>query len=401
MLDKFGKAKGYSDTASQIRIDELVARERKGKSIWSETFLESRAPWRTPMDADWSVGADVFRVGQAVVTAGDHGNLDNWTFHDARGYLTSDGVIVATMTFLLGDNSSIQLPSLIRAIREMRTVAKDGFVRHATQLIHKERPVKKLFNAIGFTPGQVPKSEKIWSHRTVFASSLGCALEHVCHPHPFRDTKVVAGVLNLSEWFNDYHTEYLNHLGQKEFGYRQSELYITDKDSTLAVRQDFFDRDSSLHLYMGNILQAVEYQLGIQALLHGQLQYARALYSLNGDGSRGAASVEGVKFSRSILSGIYESLNYSVMVLHGFTRRLLSRLDHESEIRFILSDIERRIENVNDSVTLTSSVDQSDVSHSLQLLGNRIGRQSLLVTVLGVTTSVLALGFMIATWLLR
>lgn len=383
------KQPGYDDSAEKIRRDARESIRLGGKEVWSETFLSARSHWRIPSPESVAVAGSIYHPHVDLGRADPA--LRGWSFEGVQSFLSRDGVIVATWTFQHSGERDYAISCLISAARRLKHVSRTAYIAHAEEVISKNGPMSRLFSEIGLAPGTTAKGEKIRSHRTIFAKEMACPSSKRCDPHRLRATHAVAGILNLSPWYQDYHPEYLERLGRKEFGYRASELYLTDKDSTVAVRSDFLEPDSALNLYMGNVLQAVEYHLGIQALLRGQLQYARSLYSLDLGQLPANDLVQKVQVSRAILSGAFESLNYSVMVLHGFTRRLLRSLDDGAELGRVLKDIERRVENVNDSVALFSSASASQLSSQLQTLSNRISLATAILTVIAVVVGAVSL----------
>lgn len=389
---------GVPDFESQSdRIVDAAkdAVNRDGKAVWSDTFIQTRASWLTPYPQSFDMGAEQLRIKGQMSRI--DGTLSGWEFDTIRGYLTPDGVVVLTVSFR--QDGSCGFDQAIQDLRTIRRFARKMFDQHATWLVNNGSPVRKLLVDREFTPGSHPNSEKVRSHRTVFVHSFKCASGRICDAHRVRNTAAVAGLMNLASWFPDYHGEYRQRLASKEFGYRSSEMYLVDRDTTLCVQQGFWEAGDPLSLYMGNVLQAIEYHLGLQALLRGQLQYARQLYSTSTSQDSTLDAVEGVRRSRAILSGAYESLNYSVLVLHGFTRRLLRALDEESEISAILEDVERRVENVSDSVSLQASVATSLMSAGLQNFGNGINRKVLWATLVGAVAGVLALVVTLSAWL--
>jgi hypothetical protein len=377
----------YGPQADRIADEAKEAVSKEGKAVWSDTFLKSRSAWLTPYPEVFNIGAEQLRVAGSVGLL--DGSLSSWVFDTIRAYLTPDGVVVMTVSFRR--ESEQDLNDAIRDLRALRQHARKVFDSHAQFIVKEGSPVRLMLAGCGFVPGARPNPEKVRSHRTMFVHSMNCQSRRMCDAHRLRNTAAVAGLMNLAKWYPTYHSEYLHRLALKEFGYRSNELYLVDRDTTLCMQEGFWDANNPLHLYMGNVLQAVEYHVGLQALMRGQLQYARRLYSTSATESSSAEAVDGVRRSRAILSGAYESLNYSVLVLHGFTRRLLRALDEESEISAILNDVERRVENVSDSVSLQASVSTSNVTARLQEFGNGINRRVLWVTLAAMLTSALAL----------
>lgn len=380
-------APNYKPLSDTIRGNAARAREMGGKAVWSDTFLDARAPWSTPAPTKFKVQTVDVTVGSTL--SAHNGSLADWTFSSARGYLSADGVIILTVSFNREGEAAVD--RLIDELKNLRKLSKEMFMEHAGDIAGPRTDLRRALVGEGFTPGGEPNREKVRAHRTVFVHSFSCDGGRACDPHHMRDTTTAAGLLNLAEWYPQYHLEYRQELAEKEFGYKANELFLTDRDATLCVQTGFFDSNNSLHLYMGNVLEAVEYHVGIQALLRGQLQYARQLYSTAKKEGAGADAAEDVRRSRAILSGAYESLNYSVLVLHGFTRKILSAMDVESEVGAILRDVERRIQNLSDAVALQSAVQTSEDTKALQRAGNRTNKQVLVVAFLSAIVSAVAL----------
>lgn len=367
-------ADGFSWTAEKIRRDGDRAVERKGKRVWSETF-RNRARWSVPAPQKFDWDRVSINCGARLTIP----NLGTWQLDEVNQFITGDGVLVVTASFRT--DSAIEIDALIKALSRMKAGAAQIFTQAVEAVLAEGSQLVTALASMGFTAGSIPKSEKIREHRTTIVDSLTGVGGVVSTPHNMRDSHAVAGLLNLADWYGEYHEYYLKTLGGKEFGYKRSELYLTDRTATLAVQEGFWDFEDPLHFYLGDVLLAVEYHLGVQALLRGQLQYARALYSASSSlAAAGVEAVDDVRRMRAILSGAYESLNYSVLVLHGFTRHLLVGLDRESEIRALLSDVERRVENVSDSVALRASVESSTAAAALQGFGNLINSRVLKAT---------------------
>lgn len=378
---------GYKSQAAAIIKDAAEAVAKGGKAVWSDTFIKTRAAWLTPFPDSFQLGPEQLRINGKMERV--DGSLTGWEFDTIRAYLSPDGVVSLTVSFR--QEQPLGLGDAIQNLRVLRGYAKKMFSQHATALVSDGSAVRSVLESHGFAPGSEPIAEKVRSHRSLFVESFQCPSQRFCDAHRVRDNPAVAGLMNLATWYDTYHDQYRERLASKEFGYRSNELYLVDRDTTLCVQEGFWKAEDPLHLYMGNVLQAMEYHVALQALLRGQLQYARKLYSTSTSSESILSSVEGVRRSRAILSGAYESLNYSVLVLHGFTRRLLRGLDEESEIAGILEDVERRVENVSDAVSLQASVTTSQTSEKLQEFGNGINKKVLLATIVGAVAGVLAL----------
>lgn len=387
-LSDLATKEGFRSSAEKIRNAAEDAIGKGGKAVWSETFLQTRAQWRTPCSDHFPLGnVDDVRVGSKL---GNHfGVLSEWTLDSCKASISVEGVIVLTASFSLWER--IEVAELVTQLRELRARARRIFEGHVSELTRPGSPLRVMFSANGVAVGSSPIPERIRSHKTIFIKSLSCDAAHECEPHKLRDTRAVAGIMNLARWYSDYHEEYLVRFAKKEFGYRESELYLTDHDTTLAIQRGFWNNADPLHDYMGNVLEAIEYHVGLQSFFRGQLQYARGLYSMTTVDSPSQHAVDSVARSRAILSWAYESLNYSVLVLHGFTRLLLSRLDTESGIHTILENAVKRVENVSDAVSLQSDYEMSTVSHGLQKFGNSINGRVLLVTIISCLVSLVAM----------
>lgn len=386
--DKLKNVEGFENVSRNIEQSAEQAVRLGGKKVWSETFLQSRAPWTTPVSREFKLAGDVYSP-KATIPNGHL--LRNWYFDSANGYLTPDGVLVLTLSFR--QDEEIEVSGLIACLRRLAEVADGIFKQHASNVVAPGTSLHAVLTDLGFSPGTVPITEKVRAHRTVFVGRFFCPLGKHCDAHRIRNSSAVAGIMNLAVWYPEYHQEYRERLALKEFGYKASELYLTDKDATLAVQAGFWDEKDSLKHYLGNVLEAVEYHVGVHALLRGQLQYARNLYSLTASKDLDSdAAVEGVRTSRAILAGAYESLNYPVLVLHGFTRLLLNSLDRESGITSILEDVERRVENVSDAVSLQTSVSIGKVGNSTNA---RLVWMTLVLVVLTIVLVVLTIAMIV------
>ena len=309
--EKFRGLEGFSWTAEKIRRDGDRAVERKGKRVWSETF-RNRARWSIPALRSFDWDRVAINCGNRLAI----NNLGAWQFDEVNQFITCDGVLVVTASFRTETATEIDL--LIKALNTLKSGANQIFRQSVEAVLADGSHLATALTTIGFEAGSVPKPEKVREHRTTIVESLTGVDGTVFLPHNMRDSHAVAGLLNLADWYRGYHKHYLRELGDKEFGYKRSELYLTDRDATLAVQEGFWDFEDPLHFYLGDVLLAVEYHLGVQALLRGQLQYARALYSASrSPAAAGVGAVDDVRRMRAILSGAYESLNYSVLVLHG------------------------------------------------------------------------------------
>ncbi len=171
-------------------------------------------------------------------------------------------------------------------------------------------------------------------------------------------SSALAGILNTAKWFHNYNRRYVSELSDKEIGYRNDEIYLTDRKATVISTAGLWDMNDSLSTYLYDIVLAVEYNVARLAYFASTLAY----YQAHQDASSVLESdpmeaLELVVDGRSVLSRIVESLDLTLLVNHGFTRLFVERLRQELGFDAAIEFIRQRIEDASTSIDLRASVE--------------------------------------------
>jgi hypothetical protein len=362
----------FSDSRQEIeeRSDRAVA--QGGKRVWTNVFLDDHTPTNLPCGDH--LHADGARIARHNDLRPVRQDLAPWTFEDSRSQLSRDGVIINTTGFELSVSAPIEV--VIQQLSHLRWAAYENFKYQTRALLARQRPFTRAFGDLEVNLRGDINREDVRAHQMLFIREvLDGDLARV-EPRKLSRSKEIAGLLNRASWYERYNGSYLSGLATKEIGYRNDEMYLTDRDATLIVLDGFWHDGDPLRHYMGDLLLGIEFHLGKQAFLHGQLEYSKGLYSVGAGGADGG-SVSSVLRSRAILSSVYESLNFSVLISHGFTRRFISGVRSESELDNALADVERRISNLSLAVELRAAIDASHQELTLQAASNSLQQASI------------------------
>jgi hypothetical protein len=233
----------------------------------------------------------------------------------------------------LVDPSALQAPDLERRSEEHRTI----FVESFFDATHAER--------LSQDGGRNFEEARV-SLQTVLSSAA------------------LAGLLNTASWYDHYNARYVHSLGQREIGYRDDEIYLTDRKSTVISAGGFWRDESAdgappdpLTRYKWDIVLAAEYNVARLAYLASTLTYYQTHADVRGlEGSKPLTALNHVIDGRSILSHIDESLDLSLLVDHGFTRLFIRRLRDELGVDEAIGFIRGRVADASTSVGLKSAV---------------------------------------------
>jgi hypothetical protein len=365
---------------------------KAAKRVWTSVFLDDHTPTNLPC-GDHLVTDDQ-RIARHNSLRPVRQDLTSWTFEDSRSQLSRDGVIINTTGFELSMSAPIE--EVVQQLSHLRRAAYENFKMQTRDLLARGKQFTKAFGDLKVNLRGDIKREDVRAHQVLFVREvLDGELSRV-EPRKLSRSKEMAGLLNRASWYEKYHASYLSQLATKEIGYRSDEIYLTDRDATLIVLDGFWRDGDPLRHYMGDLLLGIEFHLGKQAFLHGQLEYSKGLYSVGADWANGG-SVSSVLRSRAILSSIYESLNFSVLISHGFTRRFINGVRSESELDNALADVERRISNLSLAVELRAAVDASHQELSLQSASTSLQRASNRLAWMGFAVALIAVGVSVLT----
>ncbi len=389
----------FADLRHEIEERSNRAVGQGGKRVWTSVFLDDHTPTNLPCGDH--LHTDDRRIPRQADLRSVRQDLAPWVFEDSRSQLSRDGVIVNTTGFELRGSASIE--SVVRQLSHLQRAAYENFEHQTRALLAKETPFSRAFGSLKVNLRGEINREDVRAHQVLFIREVLDGDLVRLEPRKLRGSKEIAGLLNRASWYERYNSSYLSQLAAKEIGYRNDEIYLTDRDATLIVLDGFWHDGDPLRHYMGDLLLGIEFHLGKQAFLHGQLEYSKGLYSVDADVANGG-SVSSVLRSRAILSSVYESLNFSVLISHGFTRRFIDGVSNESELDNALNDVQRRISNLSTAVELRAAVEASKqeqglqeasnslqkASISLQRASNRLALMGFVVALIAVGVSVLA-----------
>ena len=208
----------------------------------------------------------------------------------------------------------------------------------------------------------------------------------------------LAGILNESPWYQNYGERYRVRLHGREFGYRADEIYVSDRHCTVVVAERYWsgpddqrtdpgvplaegERDP-LRWYQADLLTTIEHLIARLALLTQQLEFFRRHESRRPlEAQKPASALPVVLDARANLNQLIESLDFSSLTRHGFTRLFALRLRDEIGLQVNLEAVQRRVQAMSDAITLKSSVTFARSNNLIQAVSMWIAFVALALTI--------------------
>jgi hypothetical protein len=397
-------------TAQDIKTRAQAARAKQGKAVWTEHFLQRFAPLALPVEQDvYRNAARTHAPGRIATNAGDV--LHHVVAEEVRLQMFRDGTIVFTLRSSFNERRAeaaghcppASVETIIERLAALDSVATETFHKALSAFIQPEATRQRFSQTAGDAGYKLSFAEpdaleldalrrKAGRHTIIvvenFYNDDGADLEaapggatperngrveaegqpadpgqqeKIVPLHTVLASSSLAGILNTASWFHTYNSRYVNQLIDKEIGYRDDEIYITDRKATVVSAAGIWDENDSLSLYINEVVLAVEYNVALLTYLGSILAYyqrhedARTLET-----ARPHDALKRVNEGRAIHTQIVESMDLTLLVDHGFTRVFVERLRQELGVDKALAYLRRRIEDAAASVSLRSSVNAAE-----------------------------------------
>ena len=402
------------DEADIVRVRATDASGRRGKSIWTDSFTTIEAPLRLRITPEYK------RNGHPIVGDSRLSDMKNDPLHRAKFTehslkLYREGTVTYTVRFRVmpprssgaGVNNPLSAEQCITTITRLESDAMQAF-RHELFGWLASSSAVRLLKDLGLPQRYMKESELTESHlrqRTqlhnlILVDSFLCRSEGetldeeypgwvALPPNEAMNDVSFAGLLNTSPWFTKYRERYLEALISKDLGYRNDEIYLTDRKSTLICNLGFWDPEDSLSLYREDVLLIVEYWIARMSQAQSILVFLQS-----DEQARSITTIERSKAlqvidqARAILSRLQEATTPTRLLNHGFSERFAARVAVEVGMPDLLDFVHRLIADMASGLDLRSTVTAQEVTSRAAL---RVNWGTLAVSAAALAASITAL----------
>ncbi|MGC5318155.1 hypothetical protein ACPXB5_05365 [Micromonospora arida] len=397
LIGQFPQCMAESENIRRRMTESL---ELRGKAVWTDQFLERFAPIRLPAPQSM-VWNEVATSPNGRLSTDPMSPLHFVRFIAASMKMFRDGTITYVVRATLetrrsssaggldDGNGPATITQAIERLDALDRLLVDNF-RESLSEFFRSNEVRQAFqkavsiNGAGLELKNISRlsrddfKRKVKEHRVVFVEKfLRSPHDKSTSSPPAREVNTqevplqtvllsssLAGLLNTASWYEHYNDRYVESLRLKEIGYRQDEIYLTDRKATVISAPGFWAGDlmdqkppDPLSRYKYDVVLAVEYNIACLAYFSSTLAYFQEHPDVHGlENQLPGDALPHVIDGRSILSRIEESLDLSLLVDHGFTRVFIKRLREELGLDTAIGFIRRRVEDTSTSVSLKSSV---------------------------------------------
>lgn len=402
------------DEAEIIRTRAADASGRRGKSIWTDSFTTIEAPLRLKVTPEYK------RNGHAITADNRLSDMKSDPLHRAKFTehslkLYREGTVTYTVRFKVmpprssgaGAPGPLSAENCIASITKLESDATQAFRRELFGWLASSSATR-LLKELGLPHQYVQESQ--WDERrlrqrtqlhnlilvdTFLTPSDKQTLDDdypgwaaLPPDQAMRDVSF-AGLLNTAPWFKKYRPEYLEALISKDLGYRDDEIYLTDRKSTLICNSGFWDPEDSLSLYREDVLLLVEYWIArlsqAQSILHylQSDEQARSLTTIER-----SKALQVIDQARAILARLQEATTPTRVLNHGFSERFATRVAVEVGMPDLLGFIHRLITDMASGLDLRSTVTAQEITSRAAL---RVNWGTLAVSAAALVASITAL----------
>ena len=391
---------GHLDHCKPTRkeIQERAERARDelgGKAVWTEQFLERFAPIKLPTLESISCNGETVRL-RSRLSDDPASQLHHVILEETRLQMFRDGTLVFTLRTSFderdaqagGSNPPAPVESIIErlaALDSVATTAFHGALEEFLRPVDTRQRLSETLKRHGYEDIELIDSGKLDRDvlRRKAEKHTVIVIERFFKPRvrdidkvdPSADPKEsgivplhtvlasssLAGILNTASWFHRYNSRYVSRLIDKEIGYRDDEIYITDRKATVVSAANIWNENDSLSEYIKDVVLAVEYNVALLAYFASTLAYYQEHQDVRSlEQADPLAALKQVNDGRAILSQMVESLDLTILVDHGFTRLFVERLRAELGFRTAIEFIRQRVEDASTDVGLRSSVNAAE-----------------------------------------
>lgn len=380
---------GCKESRADIQQRADNARDRGGKAVWTEQFLDRFAP--IILAEPNSISCDLGKVPlRERVNGNADSNLHPVVLEESRLQMFRDGTLVFTLKTSFderagggGTRRPASVPTIIERLAELDAVALaafhgalDDFLRPVQTRECLTAELKRTgYDDIPLANRALSRDvlrrkagkhtviviERFYAENVRDLDELPSDGSGVVPLHTVLASSSLAGILNTASWFHSYNSRYVSALINKEIGYRDDEIYITDRKATVVSAAGIWDPKDSLSYYVQDVVLAVEYNVALLTYFASTLSYFQEHQDVRSlERANPLDALKQVTDGRAILSQIVESLDLTILVDHGFTRLFVERLRMELGFETAVQFIRQRVEDASTGVGLRSSVNAAE-----------------------------------------
>jgi len=391
-----GKFRDPKAEASYIRDRAESSIRIGGKNIWSELFFEKQAPILFVTGAELYLCENYpFKEGQHVEIRDDKSQNIKVTFRGCKLRMFPDGILSIAYEFDSDHDSKVlSVDELIPYLVKLEGMTLDGYFQNMRLIVDdwadEKHPINKFQLRIKASEDidELSIKSSTVRHEFIFVERLVDKKGDNKKPVRVEDiTKqyLLLGLLNKAKWYKLYSEKYIEGVFLKNVGYRKDEIYLTDKNSTLVLLSDYWSDNNPLRYYIDDIVLAAQMQvtkIAYLAFFHEYLRLASASKPVLKDHSAQQA-IDLVIRSRNVITLVREVMEIDTLITHGFTRRFVHQLIDEKNISQQLEIIDKRIENINNSVNLQTTIAIAKTNKKLNWVLVVLGVIGVVVAILG------------------
>lgn len=346
----------YNEIDSRARHSEAAG----GKAIWTSSILQAEAPYLFNLE-----------LGDKPPTINPAG------VHFARAAqrvrIFPRGVLSLDQRWDLQDEN-ISVATFIQAVKEARRLATRDAWERISGILRYLQENHACISDVSVEWSRTDASEESFirqhliTHSIIFMDSLPGRERSSGQPSfdelSSDEIKPIAGVLNLTEWFELYAAQYVNGVFDRFVRNRQDEIYVTDNDASLVILKNYWTEGDTLENYQRDLVLAVHFELSRLTYLRYLAFYMRhapvAKAALTLSDSTGRSALAFVLRMQRIVDGSGYDHPAEALVRHGFTRRFLAQLAHERGTVASLSELDRHISGISGALELRTGLDLSE-----------------------------------------
>lgn len=360
--DEFGQ---WVDEAARIEQRMESAERRGGKAIWQRRFLSRHSPLlMINHNHGLLVSGRTLHHRNSLDPSG--ARYKNAYLEEVNYRLTREGVLVVTFEadFRGSDYSVLEVITSLSRLREdsfstLRQFLADYFGDPWRRRLLGEASGLTLTGQRVFEKDAV--AEATHFHSLVFIEgfqdrSTGATVQL----NQVVRSQEIAGILNEAHWYAYYSTDYCNQQADKQFGYRADEIYLIERRTTVIVAERCWLDDPMVH-YHQDLQLLISHHVAAIALLMQQLAFFREYDEVRLIESHDPVpALPLVLAARSNLTLLNESLDFTSLVRHGFSRLFAKRLRQEMEFEHALDALTHRVADMGEAIALKSSVQSAN-----------------------------------------
>jgi hypothetical protein len=386
----------WVDEADRISHRMESADRKGGKAVWQRRFLSLHSPLLlVNHEYGLLVSGHKTRDGNEIDPSG--GRYRSAFLQDVNYRLTREGVLVATYEV----DFRAPLYEISEVIGELTVLREDSFTtlqRFVADYFGDQQRRSLLGRATGlsFDVGRVFDKAAIAQathfHSLVVVEGFLERTDTGYGTVPLAqvvNSRELAGILNEAHWYDAYSDAYREHLAAKQFGYRADEIYIIERRTTVIVAARCW-MDDPLVYYRQDLQLVIEHHIAALALLMQQLAFYREYSEIRLiEAHEPVPVLPLVLAARSNLTLLNESLDFTSLVRHGFTRLFAQQLRHEMEFERALDALTQRVANMGEAIDLKSSVQSAQAALALASRNNLLQTLAVVLAILAVIISLI------------